>query len=165
MVRNKDRFQMDHNFRLHIKTDLKRFILLDRITGVTNHSIAAEKKFTHAPAFLGMEALAQLGAYHVRFQSHFEKHAFLLKIMKCPVCMDESLNGRYQLEGTLLSHSAGACCYKLNGHRIDAPLSGTSGPATLSGEFLIATIAYDDHFQKDILQHHYRKAFSCLQHV
>ncbi len=156
---------MDHNTRLHIKTDLTGFILLDRITGVTDHSIAAEKIFTNAPAFLGIEALAQLGAYHVRFKSHFEKHAFLLKIMKYPVCMDASLNGRYQLEGTLLSHSAGACCYKLHAHRIDGTRSGPSGPAALSGEFLIATVAYDDHFQKDILQHHYRKAFSCLQHV
>jgi len=149
------RGNMPDDLTLSIKTDMPGFILLDRVTHAGEDAIAGIKTFNQAPVFLGIEALAQLGAYHVRFLNDFKKHAFLLAIRQCRVHAKQPLNGPCRLEGRLLSRSAAACAYFLETRQ--------NGQALISGELLFATRVYDECFQKEILEHHYRKVFSCLQ--
>jgi len=141
--------------RIEINSGLDDFVLLDRISEIGAATIAGKKKYFNDPAYLGIESLAQLGAYHVRFLTGFENHAFLLKINQCAIPANHILNGSYLLKGTLVSQSKSAFCYELQ--------AGKGNKVQIEGEFLYATIDYDRMFNKKILQAHYRKVFSCLQ--
>ena len=141
--------------RIEINTGLENFVLLDRISETGAVTIAGKKKYFNDPVCLGIESLAQLGAYHVRFLTGFENHAFLLKINQCTIPANHILNGSYLLKGTLVSQSKSAFCYALQ--------AGKGNKVQIEGEFLYATIDYDRMFNKKILQAHYRKVFSCLQ--
>lgn len=140
---------------MKINSGLEDFVLLDKISETGAATIAGEQTYFNDPAYLGIESLAQLGAYHVRFLTGFEKHAFLLKINQCTIPASHVLNGIYLLEGTLVSQSKSAFCYALQ--------AGKGNKVQIEGEFLYATIDYDLMFKKEILQAHYRKVFSCLQ--
>jgi hypothetical protein len=149
-----------------INTGLSGFILIDRITGVEAENIDGTRNFAEAPIYLGIESLAQLGAYHVRFLTCFEKHAFLLKIKRCTISTGQFLNGGYLLHGSLTSKSESAFAYNLQAKRGDSvPLAKGrfSDETQIVGEFLYATVDYDHIFKKEILQNHYRKVFSCLR--
>jgi hypothetical protein len=141
--------------RIVLNSGLDGFLLIDAITTVDPEGIAGTKCFVQAPSYLGIESLAQLGALHVRFISGFERHAFLLNIKRCSPTSRQALSGCYQLYGKLASRSSSAYCYRLEAVHADE--------AAITGEFLFATVAYDAVFEKDILQKHYRKVFSCLQ--
>ncbi|MBE9547755.1 MAG: hypothetical protein IMF10_09745 [Proteobacteria bacterium] len=130
-------------------------MLIDRITEAAAGNISGIKDFADAPVYLGIESLAQLGAYHVRFLTRFERHAFLLKITRCKMPEEEVLNGRYFLYGTLIHKSESAFAYKLQAKK--------ENETCIEGEFLYATVDYSSAFKKEILQDHYRKVFSCLQ--
>ena len=149
---------MNNSNRLIINTGLPGFVLIDGITEAGAENISGIKDFAAAPVYLGIESLAQLGAYHVRFLTRFERHAFLLKITCCKMPEDEVLNGRYLLYGTLISQSESAFAYKLQ-----AKKGALSDETCIEGEFLYATVDYSSAFKKEILQDHYRKVFSCLQ--
>ncbi len=131
------------------------FVLLDRILEVDTGFILGEKTFHGDPAYLGIEALAQLGAYHVRFLNDFGKHAFLLKIQFCTLPEDSAVEGSYRLHGEIQAVSAHS--YR---HRLEARREET---AAWGGVFFFSTVDYNDRFKKDLLQTHYRKTFSCLQ--
>ncbi|HOV85586.1 MAG TPA: hypothetical protein PLM79_04440 [Syntrophobacteraceae bacterium] len=131
------------------------FLLLDRILEVGAGKIVGEKTFHGGPAYLGIEALAQLGAYHVRFLNDFRKHAFLLKIQSCTIPTGSTLRGPYRLFGELRAGSAHSYAHHLEARREDGIVWG--------GEFLFSTVEYDDRFKKDLLQTHYGKIFSCLR--
>jgi len=146
---------MNINNRIEVNTGLEDFVLLDRISETGAATIAGKKKYFNDPVYLGIESLAQLGAYHVRFINDFEIHAFLLKINQCTIPAHHILNGSYLLKGTLVSQSKSAFCYALQ--------AGKGNKVQIEGEFLYATIDYDRMFNKKILQAHYRKVFSCLQ--
>ncbi len=146
---------MNINNRIEVNTGLDDFVLLDRITEAGDEIITGEKRYYNDPVYLGIESLAQLGAYHVRFLTGFENHAFLLKINQCTIPPHHVLNGIYLLKGTLVSQSKSAFCYALQ--------AGKENKVQIEGEFLYATIDYDRMFNKKILQAHYRKVFSCLQ--
>ena len=99
--------------RIKINTDLEDFVLIDRITEAESAKISGIKSFSDSPAYLGIESLAQLGAYHVRFLTRFERHAFLLKITHCRMPARQVLDGRYLLCGTLMNRSESAFVYTL----------------------------------------------------
>ena len=141
---------------IKIHSALDGFVLVDAITAIGDTKIHGIRAFSHAPLYLGLESLAQIGAYHVRFLTHFERHAFLLKITRCFMPREEVLDGRYLLSGTLLNRSAFAFSYALQAE--------TGGKGPIRGEFLFATVAYDQAFKKTPLKEHYRKIFSCLRH-
>ncbi|MDL1968149.1 MAG: hypothetical protein LWW97_06260 [Deltaproteobacteria bacterium] len=141
--------------RIEVNTGLENFVLLDRISKTGAATIIGEKKYFNNPVYLGIESLAQLGAYHVRFLTGFENHAFLLKINRCTIPAYHVLNGIYLLKGRLVSQSKSAFCYDLQ--------AGKGDKVQIEGEFLYATIDYGRTFNKKILQAHYRKVFSCLQ--
>ncbi len=141
--------------RTSINTGLNGFILVDRIIQAGKQDISGLKTFADAPAYLGLESLAQLGAFHVRYIMAFKRHAFLLKIGRCLMPAQAALDGTYQLSGTLVNRSSSAFSYALQAKR--------GGSVWIEGEFLFATVDYDKMFKKEILQEHYRNVFSCLQ--
>jgi hypothetical protein len=138
-----------------INTGLNRFILIDRIIEAEEQDISGVKTFSNAPAYLGLESLAQLGAFHVRYIMEFKLHAFLLKIGRCLMPAQADLDGTYKLSGILVNRSSSAFSYVLQAKR--------EGSVCIEGEFLFATVDYDKMFKKEILQEHYRNVFLCLQ--
>ena len=146
---------MNNISRIVINTGLDSFVLIDKITEAAAGNIRGIKNFVAAPIYLGLESLAQLGAYHVRFLTRFERHAFLLKITNCTMPAQEVIDGRYLLYGTLTGQSESAFTYKLQAKK--------ENKTHVEGEFLYATVDYNSTFKREILQNHYRKVFSCLQ--
>ncbi len=138
-----------------INTGLAGFILVDGIVETDAQAIRGFKFFSNSPAYLALESLAQLGAFHVRYITGFDRHAFLLKINRCRMPAHAELDGRYELFGTLESRSASAFSYTLRAEKDDM--------IGIEGEFLLATVDYDMSFKKEILQNHYQDVFSCLQ--
>lgn len=139
-----------------MNSGLSGFVLLDEISHAGPDSIKGSRRFESAPLYLGIESLAQLGAYHVRFLCGFRKHAFLLGVKRCELPSQTELTGSWTLAGKLVSRSSSAFSYELIG-------TGP-GQARFRGEFLFATAEYNsDVLREDILKVHYEKVFSCLR--
>ncbi len=138
-----------------VNTRLDGFVLLDRIIQVEEKGILGTKAFNNDPVYLGLESLAQLGAFHVRYISEFKRHAFLMKIDRCLMPGKQVLNGEYALSGSLVNRSASAFSYALQAKK--------GNDVSLDGEFLFATVDYDKNFKKEILKEHYKNVFLCLQ--
>jgi hypothetical protein len=145
------------NKDIMINTGLDRFILLDSITEVSATAIVGVRSFDDSPVYLGMEALAQLGAFHIRCLTGFDRHIFLLKVAACRLSSGKSLTGRLVLSGKLVSQSAAAFTCRLKAEREseEKPL--------LEGEFLFASVGYDQNFKSATLHNHYEKVFTCLR--
>jgi hypothetical protein len=140
-----------------VKTDLNRFIMLDSIEQATDISIKGVKRFSNSSVYQGLEALAQLGALHVRYKTDFNCHAFLLSIKTCSIDSDKPLNGNFKLSGILQHHSREAFSYKLTAKK--------NSQIILDGTFIIATIKYDDVFTATTLRTHYKKLFMNLTDI
>jgi len=144
--------------KIRIKSSLNNFILLDNITKADQKDICGDKYFSDEPYYLGIEAMAQLGAYHVRFLNKFRQHAFLLKIdclnLKQNVNESLSLNGKFNFFASLTNKSESAFAYNVCAQKKNIVFG--------EGKFLFASIDYNDNFNKKILKEHYRKTFSCL---
>jgi hypothetical protein len=141
---------------ININTGLPGFVLLDRLGEAAAGNIAGSRHFAAPPSLaLAIESLAQLGAYHVRYLTNFEKHAFLLKIKSCPLPVSPMPAGIYTLSGELLGRSASAFTHLLRAKAADETI--------MEGVFLFAVVDYDSTFRKEILQKHYERVFSCLQ--
>ena len=143
--------------RINLNTGSDGFLLVDSIIKAENRCITGVKTFTNASIYLGLEALAQLGAFHVRFLTRFERHSFLLKITRCLMPAMGELNGRYELSGKLVSQSSSAFSHILQAKK--------GGNVQIEGQFLFATVNYDQKFRKEMLQQHYRSIFSCLKNA
>jgi hypothetical protein len=141
--------------RIEINSGLEDFVLLDRISEAGDEIITGEKRYFNDPVYLGIESLAQLGAYHVRFINDFEKHAFLLKINRCSIIGSKILYGKYLIDGKLINQSKSSCFYFLRAKKEDQ--------IQIEGEFLFSTLEYNNNFNKKILEKHYRRVFSCLK--
>lgn len=138
-----------------INTGFDGFILVDKIHMSDERQIHGTRTFTNAPIYLGIESLAQLGAFHVRYLMEFKRHAFLLKMNSCTTPAHAELDGTYALSGELVSNSASAFSYLLQAKR--------DGNIQMEGEFLFATTDYGCGFKKEILLEHYRDLFLCLK--
>jgi len=141
--------------KLTINTGLDRFLLLDCIRGIGQNNIEGTLFLSDNQCCLGIEALAQLGAMHVRFITGFSCHAFLLSIRKCSIQENFVQNSKLFLSGKLLSRSTKGFLYAMNAASEDKTL--------IAGEFLFAVIPYDQNFKKECLESHYRRVFSCLK--
>ncbi len=139
---------------ININTGLSDFMLIDRIVKAEKQAIHGQKTFSDSPAYLGIEALAQLGAFHVRYIRRFNCHAFLLKINHCQIPAHTKFNGEFELFGTLESRSTAAFSYTL--------LAKQNNIIKVKGEFLFSTVDYDHNFKKEKLKNHYQGLFSCL---
>ncbi len=140
---------------IKVNTGLSSFTLIDRIIQAEEKEISGTKAFHNDPVYLGIETLAQLGAFHVRYISGFKRHAFLMKIDRCLMLEKQGLNGAYALSGTLVSRSTSAFTYALQAKKGRA--------VSLEGEFIFATVDYGKNFKKEMLKEHYKNIFSCLQ--
>ncbi len=138
-----------------IRTGLKRFLLVDRILRVDAGAIEGVRAFSNAPVFLGIEAMAQLGALLVRHLCGFERHAFLLKINQCILPRSPTLNGPFLLHGRLTGRSDSAFTCALSAEQ--------NGQRSLEAECIFAVVPYDQAFQKEMLKNHYQEVFSCLK--
>ena len=140
---------------IEIHSGLQHFNLLTRIDRVFSTEIGATADFNRAPAFCGLEVMAQLAALHVRHGTLFQRHAFLLKVHRYRWRPRKALPGCYRLTAECLSQSSDAFTYRV----------WALGPedAQLDADLLIGTQAYNDEFREDILQAHYRNVFYRLQ--
>lgn len=140
---------------IKIRSRMKHFKLVARITRVSASGIWGEADFNRMPVFGGLEALAQLAAMHVRFCLQFERHAFLLKVNRGPWPAQDALTGCYRLWADLGSQSSNAFAYRVQAE-------GPPG-VMLNADLLIGTIPYDGEFKEKILKPHYRGLFEELQ--
>jgi len=145
--------------RILINSSLNGFILLDEIKEVRQGSILAVRTFHNDPLYLGIEALAQLGAYHMRFKNDFARHAFLLKINLFQVVGDEILDGKYFLEGAIGNQSSTTYSYNLTARK--------GSEYQTKGQFLFAMREYDEKFTRKKLETRYRRQFLdlCLERL
>lgn len=134
-----------------IHSHLKHFQLLERIVDVTPTSIGASCCFVKVPAYLLLEAMAQLAALHVRHLMGFRRHAFLLKVAGFDIPSLELAAGSYHLAADQVYQSSNAFSYRV--------ASQGPGGKRHGAELLIGTQAYDGQFQKTHLMAHYRKRF------
>ncbi len=141
--------------RYDINTGLKSFLLLKAITDADNKTIQGWTTFSHAPAFLSLEALAQLGGMHARYVCGFDAHVFLLKIDRFESLCEPDLNGKFDMSGELLVKTQSAFTYHLKGV--------SEEKVCVSGKFSFAMQAYDEQFKQNLLQEHYKRVFSCLR--
>lgn len=141
--------------KIVVNTGLSSFLLIDSITHVDEQHISGIKTYTNTPAYLGLESLAQLGAFHVRYLTGFERHAFLLKITRCLMPLPAELNGTCELSARLTGQSKSAFSHMLQARKGDKIL--------IEGEFIFATVDYDQNFKKEVLHDHYWNVFSCLK--
>jgi len=111
--------------KITIHSNLTEFILIDSITDIGPTHIIGTKNFDDVPFYLGLEAIAQLGAYHVRYLADFTKHAFLLKIIRCTIPQQSRLSGEFQLHGALISKSHSAFSYDIQASRNHVRIDGT----------------------------------------
>jgi hypothetical protein len=139
---------------IRIHSRLRHFNLLTRLTRVSMAGMDAIADFYGASTYCGLEAMAQLAALHVRHSTHFQCHAFLLKVHHCRWLPPGALQGRYRLTAERHSQCSNAFDYRVK----------ALGPAgvRLDADLLIGTRPYDDEFREDILQAHYRDVFSGL---
>lgn len=141
--------------RIEINSGLEKFVLLDRILEAEDTTIIGKKRYFKDSFYLGIESLAQLGTYHVRFINDFGIHAFLLKISHCHVNGSKILHGEYLIDGRLINQSKSSYSYFLRAKKEDE--------IQIEGEFLFSTLKYNDNFNKKILEKYYRRVFSCLK--
>lgn len=137
-----------------IRSGLTGFKLLSTISRMDENSLEGRARFEGAPLFAGIEAMAQLGAMHVRWLCNFKKHGFLLKIERLSFPDCTILDGGFLLKGNLTARSSASFAYNLTA------VSKTD--VTLSGTFLFSVKAYDHTFKRTDLEAHYKGIFSCL---
>lgn len=140
---------------MNIATGLRGFSLLSRITEASRETVAGYADLENAPPYLGIEALAQAGAYHVRFLCGFEKQAVVLLVKSCRLPGEASLSGRCELRGTLRSRSASVFAYDLS--------ANMNGGTVLSGELVFTAVAYNSELREDRLKEYYRKKWADLR--
>jgi len=144
---------MDAN--IVINTGLAGFIMLDRVLEVSASRIVGTRSFTGVPAYLPLESLAQLGAFHIRHITGFSRHVFLIKIVSCYIPLRIAMEGEYVLSGNLLGRSDSSFRSFVKAERDEETAA--------EAELLYAAVDYDHNFKKGILPDHYKKVFSCLQ--
>jgi hypothetical protein len=142
--------------RLHTERD--SFRLVDAITSLSREKIDGYSIFQHEEVFLGIEAMAQLAALHVRYLVDYQEHAFLLKIDNCSLPGVVSLSGSYEVHAVLTGYAARSYAYRVT--------LCQDATCRMQAEFLIATRAYaNTEFDRNKLEYYYRKVVTCLQNV
>jgi hypothetical protein len=139
---------------VNVRSGLQGFRLIDRIIRAEKDEIRGICTLTGGPLFTLIEALAQLGALHVRYLTGFKRHAFLLKIGRCTLPEGAPAAGACLLKGRQIAHSETTFAYRLEAER--------GGAVIMEGEFVFTTINYDERFARETLAHHYEMLFSCL---
>jgi len=140
-----------------IHSGLNSVLLIKRITVFDPGEIRGIFAFDGKSAFMLIEAMAQLGAFHVRWLDGFQRHAFLMKVGKCVLPDPLPGTGSMDLQGELTGRSDRSFVYRMQ--------IGRQGQTVVAGEFWFSTVDYDERFEGEMLQKHYEKVFSCLTSV
>ena len=140
---------------LKIKSRMEHFRMVSRIFEVTPNGIDAEVVFDGDPCYVGLEAIAQTAALHVRHSLRFECHAFLLSVHHFRIPQTDVLKGRFRLAAELRGRSSEAYAYHVTAR--------SPGGVDFDGELLIGTRAYDDRFKKEALTAHYRMVWDRMR--
>ncbi len=140
--------------KIEIHTGLAGFIMLDGVREAGATEITGFRSFSDEPVYLGLEALAQLGAFQIRRFTGFDRHIFLLKIADCRLSTGKSLKGRFVLTGKLLSRSNSAFFCRMKAEK--------GKTLVIEGDFLFASVDYDQKFKRETLRRHYERIFTCL---
>lgn len=141
-----------------------RFLLLDRLDNCDGTKATARRAFTSAPAWQGLEAMAQLAALHARWTVDFNLHAFLLTVEECTWPTAADLHGTLYIRAGLLAQSDRAATYAT----VIAPLSPSSGgdsapaPPCMAATLTIGHTPYDTRFNGHTLTARYREIFAWL---
>jgi hypothetical protein len=144
---------MDTN--IVINTGLTGFIMLDRVLEVSATRIVGTRSFSGVPAYLPLESLAQIGAFHIRYITGYSRHVFLIKIVSCSIPLRIAMDGEYVLSAKLLGRTDSSFRSFVKAER--------DKETAAEAEFIYAAVDYDHTFKKEILYDHYIKVFSCLQ--
>lgn len=127
------------------------FIMIDRICDIQSDTIKGVKTFSQAHAYLGIEACAQLGAFHARFDIGFCRHVFLINVKGYHFCPTDKLHGAFIITGICLSRSSDAFLYAI---QIKNDTSTYN-----KGNFLFGVADYDERFDRSRLKRHYQNIF------
>lgn len=138
-----------------INTGLSGFIMLDRVLEVNASRIVGTRIFSDVPAYLLLESLAQIGAFHIRYMTGYSRHIFLIKIVSCSIPLRIAMEGKYVLSGKLLGWTGSSFRSFVKAER--------DKETAAEAELLYAAVDYDHNFKEDVLRDHYMKVFSCLQ--
>ena len=140
---------------LNISSRMPHFRLITRVAAVSPAHLEAEATLNDAPAYVGLEIMAQAAALHVRQKMDFTRHAFLLSVQHCTMPPVADLKGGHRVKAVMRHQSSDAFSYYVSA-------SGPDG-SRFECELLIGTRAYDDRFPKSKLSTHYRQIWARLK--
>ena len=139
---------------IEINSGLQSVLLIERITTFDLGEIRGVFTFDGKRVFMLIEAMAQLGAFHVRRLDGFQRHAFLMKVGKCVLPEPLPEEGAMALQGELTGRSDRSFVYHVQ--------VGRQGQTAMRGDFWFSTVDYDERFEGEKLRKHYEKVFLCL---
>ena len=139
---------------IEIHSGLQSILLIERITAFDPGEIRGVFAFDGKSVFMPIEAMAQLGAFHVRRLDGFQRHVFLMKVGKCVLPDPLPGEGAIVLQGELTGRSDRSFVYHIRMER--------QGQTVMRGDFWFSTVDYDERFEGEMLQRHYERVFSCL---
>jgi len=139
---------------IEINSGLQSVLLIERITTFDLGEIRGVFTFDGKRVFMLIEAMAQLGAFHVRRLDGFQRHAFLMKVGKCVLPEPLPEEGAMALQGELTGRSDRSFVYHVQ--------VGRQGQTAMRGDFWFSTVDYDERFEGEKLREHYERVFLCL---
>lgn len=166
----------------HLPATPPGFVLLDRALDHTPATLTTSRDFKGAPAWQGVEALAQTGAMHLRHITGFAMHVFLLGVTDCSLPDAPSLPcGPCRIEARLMAITQRAATYAITLHApffaaedVETAPPCTSPPraatmrtapmrtALMRAEMLFGRVPYDTTFREAVLAPRYRDIFAWL---
>ena len=129
------------------------FVRLDKVDECAPTHLAAQRRFTRAPLWQGLECMAQAAALHQRALADFERHAFLLSYDDCLFPEESVLDGPALVTVTLSGGSRDAAEYEAV---LEFP------DRALRARLHIGLAPYGAHFRADLLSARYKELFACL---
>lgn len=148
-----ERVKRSMDIRIH--SELPEFVMIEKITRFHENVIEGFSMLDNAPAHLAMEALAQLAAMHMRRQTDFGCHAFLLTVKDCRFVSPTPVRGRLDLSGRCQGRSKAAAVYEM--------IANQKANTVVAGTFTIATCDYDTTFSKPLLTKYFRDRWNRLR--
>lgn len=153
------------------------FLLLDALDRCDAARAVARRTFAPAPAWQGLEGMAQLAALHARWKAGFALHAFLLTVEQATWPGTDQLHGPARITATLLAESDRAATYDtaITPALAASPVSPVATTAAVSIEsavcaapplmratLTIGRMPYDTRFRQARLAARHQELFAWL---
>jgi hypothetical protein len=138
-----------------INTGLASNLMIREILAVHPARIQAAADTKNAAAiFPLLEAMAQLGALHIRYLDNFQRHVFLVKVGHCMLPRQFPADEVISLQADMQGKSDRSFSYRIQAWEKDHPV--------MAGDFWFSSADYDERFNAAVLQQHYRNLWTCL---